>query len=174
MIPPEGSPFYGHPDARETYRYWLHRDLCTGQGEVLFIMLNPSDALSLGNVNDVTVSRCIHFARSLGRRYLTVVNLFALRASKPERLLEDTIGCIGEHNDAAIEWAIQSIHDANGMVICAWGEYGTLHCRNCYVLGKLGDLQIAPHCFGLTKWRQPKHPRRLRNDANVVVMEPIR
>ena len=174
MIPPEDSPFYGQPDVRDTYRYWLHRDIGTGQGNVLFIMLNPSDALSLGEVNDHTISKCIHFARSLECEDLTVVNLFAFRASKPEGLLADTVGCIGEHNDAAIEWAVQSIHSANGMVVCAWGKRGTLHCRSCYVLDKLGDLEITPRCFGLTKWRQPKHPGRLSNNASVIVMPPIR
>lgn len=178
MIPPAESTFYGNPNDREDYRYWLHRDLGMGQGKVLFIMLNPSDALSLGDPdvvehNDQTVARCIEFARSWEYQDLTVVNLFAFRTSVPEELLDDTAGRIGEHNDAAIEWATQSIQNANGRVVCAWGEHGTLHCRNCRVLDRLRDLGAVPYCLGLTNWRQPRHPIRLSNDADLVVLPPI-
>ena len=131
MIPPKDKPFYGRPECRGPYRYWLHRDIGEGEGKVLFIMLNPSKALGLGSPdvlveNDETVTRCIALARSW-QEYgdLTVVNLFAFRSPKPGDLLENPTGRIGRHNDAAIKWAIQSIHNAdNGRVVCAWGDHG--------------------------------------------------
>ena len=175
MTPPEDSLFYGRPGCRDPYRYWLHRDIGTDERRVLFIMLNPSDALSLGSPdtpadNDQTVTRCIDFARSWRCRDLTVVNLFASRSACTDDLLKDPTGSIGEHNDAAIEWAIQSIHDAdNGRVVCAWGDLGILCCRNCYVLDKLTCLGIDAYCFGLTdKKRHPKHPSRLSGDTEIV------
>lgn len=179
MIPSEECAIYGNPDAREDYRYWLHRDFGTGQGNVLFIMLNPSDALSLGNPdvaadNDPTVARCIEFARLWEYQDLTVVNLFAFRTSVPEELLNDTAGRIGEHNDAAIEWATQSIQSVNGRVVCAWGDHGGLHCRNCRILDQLAALNIGPYCLGLTKWRQPKHPRVVGYDTELRELPPIR
>ena len=181
MIPPAESTFYGNPNDREDYRYWLHRDLSgMGQGKVLFIMLNPSDALSLGDPgvvahNDRTVTRCIKFARRWRYRDLTVVNLFAFRTSAPEILLEDTVDRIGmPNNDAAIEWAIQSIQNFNGRVVCAWGDHGGLHCRNCRVLDQLAALNIDSYCLGLTKWRQPKHPRAVDYDTELRELPPIR
>lgn len=167
MIPRSNLPFYGQPTQREPYRYWLHRDVGAGTDSILFIMLNPSGALSRGSPtvaadNDWTVTRCINIAQSKGYADLTVVNLFAFRTSDPDELLRYPDFVVGEHNNAAIEWALASIHQANGKVVCAWGDYGTLWCRNCYVLQRLTDRGIPGYCLGnRTKKGQPRHPRRI-------------
>ena len=65
------------------FRYWLHRDLASdGREGLVFVMLNPSTADAMHD--DPTVRRCMAFGRRWGYRELTVVNLFALRATKPE------------------------------------------------------------------------------------------
>ena len=174
MIPRQNLPFYGQPDARDDYRYWLHRDIGTGEGSVLSIMLNPSDALSLGSPdipadNDQTVTRCINLARSWDNDYgdLTVVNLFAFRTENPADLLRHQ-NRIGEHNNEAIEWALERIYQHNGRVVCAWGNHGTHWCRNCYVLRKLEDLNIQGYCLHLTGEGHPKHPRVVRRGTQAV------
>ena len=180
MIPPETSPFYGQPDARADYRYWLHRDIGPGEGKVLFIMLNPSEALSLGCPdtpahNDKTVAGCINLARTWDNPDgpdnpygdLTVVNLFAFRTAIPANLLRHQ-NRIGEHNNTAIEWALETIHQHHGKVVCAWGNNGTFWCRNCYVLQKLKDHGIQGYCLALTDKGHPRHPRGVSHDTEVV------
>ena len=174
MKPPVESPFYGQPRARDSYRYWLHRKIGAGEGKVLFIMLNPSGALSLGKPddpadNDNTVVRCINIARFHGYRDLTVVILFAFRSANPKSLLHCPDKIIGPHNDAAIEWAIRSIRAAEGRVVCAWGgDFCTLWCRNCYVLKTLKDLDIKGYCLGMTKKGHPRHPRGVEDDTEIT------
>jgi len=78
------------------YRYVLWRDTGTGEGSVVFIMLNPSTADA--TTDDPTIRRCLGFARHWGYRTLVVVNLFALRATNPRMLLTHTQR-IGRLND---------------------------------------------------------------------------
>ena len=69
------------------YRYWLHRDLAAqGDEGLVFVMLNPSTANA--TEDDRTVRRCMDFGRRWGFRELTVVNIFALRATDPAVLRE--------------------------------------------------------------------------------------
>ena len=178
MIPPENSPFYG---ADDTYRYWLHRSLDeagNNGSHILFIMLNPSTACRLadgveGNPNDNTISRCMNLARQWQGGYtdLTVVNLFALRGADPRILLEPG-NPIGEHNNAAIEWAIQEIQRTQGKVICAWGNCGAFMCRNCYVLEKLRHHNLQSYCLCMTRERHPKHPLFFTGNDNPVPYNP--
>lgn len=160
MTPPDNALFYGDDGI---YRYWLHRQLNVDGDNILFIMLNPSTAHRLvdnvgQNPNDKTIARCIRLAEFWGYGDLTVVNLFALRNVDPDGLVghDDPIG---EHNNLAIGWAIQEIQNTQGRVICAWGNNGTLKCRNCYVLEVLSSHNLDPYCLGLTTRGHPRHPR---------------
>ena len=173
MTPPEDSLFYGQPDCRETYRYWLHRDIDAGEGSVLFIMLNPSDALSLGDQDDRTVACCIKYARRWNCRNLTVVNLFAFRATDPDELLRCPNEIIGEHNNAAIDWAVDTVHSDGGRIVCAWGNSGILRCRNCYVLNRLSTLHIQGYCLALTDKGHPRHPLRFRGNIELNDLAPM-
>ena len=175
MKPRINRSFYGQPRCRDTYyRYWLHRKIGKGKGKVLFIMLNPSDALSLGRPdaradNDKAVARCINIARFHRCRDLTVVNLFAFRSANPESLLYRPDKIIGPYNDAAIKWAIQSVHAAKGKVVCAWGgDFCTLWCRSYYVLQTLRELDIQGYCLGMTKKGHPKHPLRVKKGTTMI------
>ena len=174
MIPPENAPFYGQPDHRDDYRYWLHRDIGAGEGSVLFIMLNPSEALSLGDQNDPTVRGCMRYARRWQYRDLTVVNLFAYRSANPDDLLRRPNETIGEHNDAAIEWAVGSIHNDGGRIVCAWGDQGILGHRDRHVLNVLNTLNIQGYCLRLTvKKRRPRHPRSLTRNIELDQLIPM-
>lgn len=174
MIPPENSLFYGDDGI---YRYWLHRCLDVDGNNmhgdnILFIMLNPSTAHQLvddveGNPNDNTISRCMNLAQLWGYGDLTVVNLFALYGGDPAALVAHE-NPIGEHNNAAIEWAIQEIEHVQGTVICAWGDGGTLMCRNCYVLEALNHHNLQPYCLAMTQEGHPRHPRAFPDIDNPV------
>ena len=68
------------------YRYWLHRDIAPLRREgLVFVLLNPSTATA--TIDAPTIPRSMVFA-ALGYRELTVVNLFAIRATKPKDLIQ--------------------------------------------------------------------------------------
>lgn len=71
------------------YRYKLMRSILQVVGwdkPALFIMLNPSTADA--DIDDPTVRRCIGFAKREMCSSLTVVNLYALRATDPRQLMK--------------------------------------------------------------------------------------
>ena len=70
-------------DGAHAYRYALTRRWAVGAAMV-FLMCNPSTADE--QHEDPTVRRCLDFARRNGFAALTVVNLFALRATDPGEL----------------------------------------------------------------------------------------
>ena len=141
------------------YRYRLHRSWLTGEGTVLFIMLNPSTADA--KTDDPTIRRCIGFAQRWGFRELVVGNLFAWRTTDPRelRMARDPVG--PENDGHLIEMS-----DSADATIAAWGAHGAYHHRDLAVLG----LLKAAESLGLTKQGHPRHPLYLRAD---VAREPI-
>ena len=123
-------PMEDEADGRR-YRYWLHRDLSeAGQEGLVFVMLNPSTANAAED--DPTIRRCMDFARRWGFRELTVVNLFALRATDPDDLRRHGSEAIGERNDETLHWVRR--HPATTMVVAGWGNYGRHLNRDAAVL----------------------------------------
>lgn len=147
------------------YRYTLRRSWgpsTPGDGP-LFIMLNPSTADA--NVNDPTIRRCIGFAKREGFHSLDVVNLYALRATKPSALNGDT-DPIGDANDQCIEAMLVR---RTGPVVAAWGasamRVGIGQARVDRVLRVLRTSgRSAIWCLGMTRDGHPRHPLYVRAD----------
>ena len=140
------------------FRYWLHRELAgDGREGLVFVMLNPSTADAVED--DPTVRRCVGFGREWGYRELTVVNLFALRATTPADLRRHGSEAVGARNDAALRWIRR--HPATTMVVAAWGNHGTHLNRDAAALAIIGPAMA----LGVTKQGCPKHPLYLRRDA---------
>ena len=116
------------------YRWHLTRlvDIIFQGDRVLFIMLNPSTADA--ETDDLTLRRCIGYARAWGYGSLAVVNLFGLRTTDP-RNLRDHADPVGPHNDKYVLAAIRSVDDAAGLIVCAWGARGGYLARDRAVLG---------------------------------------
>src|SRR5262245_44648837 len=74
------------------YRHVLTRQVGPGTRTATFILLNPSTADA--RVNDPTIRRVIGFTRQWGYDRLTVLNLFAVRATDPADLkrADDPVG----------------------------------------------------------------------------------
>lgn len=145
-----------------TYRYVLRRDIGQPSRWVkpcLFIMLNPSTADEVQD--DPTIRRCIGFAEREGCTSLTVVNLFALRATDP-RELKKHADPIGPLNDQRIEEMIDE--HSLGIVVAAWGAHPMAKKRGMNVRAKFGPFK----CLGITKDGQPKHPLYLKADERLV------
>jgi len=144
------------------YRYTLTRKtncIFRWHRPALFIMLNPSTADA--TQDDPTIRRCISFAERECCTDLTVVNLFALRATDPWTLTghPDPVGPL---NDLKIAEQIEE-HKL-GIVIAAWGAHPFAQKRGKEALDKFGPFM----CFGKTKNGSPKHPLYLKKDAELI------
>jgi hypothetical protein len=133
------------------YRYTLQRHW--GPGEyMLFVMLNPSTADA--ELDDPTIRRCMGFAKREGFGGITVVNLYAYRATQPKELLtvEDPVG---PNNDFYLFSQLQERSD--GSVVVAWGT----NAREDRIL-RFKDIARQAgtelYCLGTTKNGSPKHP----------------
>lgn len=153
-----------HGDATATfspcrqYRYSLTRRWSDGP-MVTFILCNPStaDAFKL----DPTLTRALNLARREGAAAMTVVNIFALRATDPQ-VMRRHAEPIGRHNDAAILEATRNARTT----IAGWGTHGEHRRRATDVLALLGEHPI--HRMGPpTKAGHPRHPLYLPLDVTL-------
>lgn len=145
-----------------TYRYTLTRKLSTPLRWVkpaLFIMLNPSTADAVKD--DPTIRRCIKFAEREGCTDLTVVNLYALRATDPRELTKHD-NPIGPLNDLRI--AEQVYKHRYGLIVAAWGAHPFAKDRAKEVIGQYNSFL----CLGQTKDGSPRHPLYIKGDQPLV------
>ena len=149
------------PDRK--YRYWLESKLGSEDGVCMFLMLNPSTADE--TKSDPTVTRCKGFARTWGYGSLWVCNLFALRSTRPDALIESP-DPTGPHNDRHI---LEYSHSAD-RIVCAWGNHGMHRGRGERVLRMLEDDGLSGRMrhLGFTLKDQPRHPLYLKANTRPV------
>lgn len=168
---PEGTHVHGTAasgaelDAAGVYRYRLWRRWSDGP-RGLFIMLNPSTADHAQD--DPTIRRVVAFARREGWGGVDVVNLFALRATKPGALLTyNASGARGPGNAATLANALQEADH----LVAAWGSWvdqGPVRRqlgnpdRELVNLAERYRRQL--YCLGRTAQRCPRHPLYVRAD----------
>ncbi len=139
------------------YRYRLTRRWAEGE-QVTFVMLNPSTADA--HKDDPTLRRCIGFARSWGYAALSVVNLYAFRATNPEDLWR-TSDPVGDDNDIYLRAAGQS----GDLLVAAWGANAKPE-RAAEVIALPGFERI--HYLRLTRSGQPSHPLYLPKNLTPI------
>jgi hypothetical protein len=135
-----------------TYRYTLDRVWDASLPTALFIMLNPSTADA--SEDDPTIRRCRSFATREGCGGLTVVNLFALRATNPDALTTHP-DPIGPDNDTRILLALSK---EPAVVIAAWGANPYATTRATQIAGLLARRGTRAQCLGVTRSGAPRHP----------------
>ncbi len=135
----------------EKYRYVLTAGWDDGARRLLYVMLNPSKATELAN--DPTIERCERRARQLGYGAFSVVNLFGLRETHPERLrrARRPVGPDNEH-------FILSAADKADDILAAWGVHGAHRNQGERVRSLLIANGHALSCLGRTKHGHPRHP----------------
>lgn len=152
------------------YRYDLIRTWGEGP-KVLWIMLNPSTADA--DLDDPTIRRCIGFSKSWGYAGLTVVNLYALRATDPKVLL-DAADPIGPDNAAVIKFHLES--GAHDVAVAAWGAWwrSQRHRPPRLNVEMFAERAYVPmRCLGKTKAGDPRHPLYVKADALLHPWEPF-
>ena len=155
-----------------TYRYTLGRSIASESRDhksCLFVMLNPSTADA--SLDDPTIRRCVGFAKREGCTHLTVVNLFAFRATDPADLLgEYQMGTdiLGPDNAQHVGRELRRHNVALGhLIIAAWGANPIAELHHTHdIRAKL--KAAGAMCLGVTKSGEPRHPLYLRADAPLV------
>ena len=135
---------------------------CGHPKSALFIMLNPSTADD--TADDPTIRRCVGFAKAWKYEQLSVVNLFAYRATDPKELYSAGDVIHAPRNQEVIECAAR---DA-GIIICAWGTHGAWGQQGEIVRGWLAHHPL--YALGFTKDGHPRHPLYLPAKASPVRM----
>lgn len=136
------------------YRYALTRSWDTTPGRrAVWVMLNPStaDAFQL----DPTLKRCRSFAQAWGCRAMTILNLFALRATDPKVMLAHPEP-VGRHNDDVIRMVAAAEPDA--LWVAGWGPPGKHLGRGAAVAGLLAGIGVQLHTVRVTTGGFPGHP----------------
>lgn len=148
----------------QLYRYELGRSFIENPiSPAIFCMLNPSTADAY--LDDPTIRRCISFAKNFGHDSLKVVNLYALRTSKPKDLWTSK-DPIGPDNDNYL----QNLFTEHKKIICAWGNNAKIErVKNIYQM--LADLNVDMYCLGTTKSGMPKHPLYLKDTQQLIRFE---
>lgn len=142
----------------ELYRYALTRRWGPGELGVLWIMLNPSTADA--TVDDPTIRRCMGFTKTWGYDHLAVVNLYALRATKPIHLLHHPEP-VGQMNDSTIRDFVED--GSYELIIAAWGSHLCHDGRDKAVLEEFTPGYFFD-CLGTTMSGAPRHPLYVRGD----------
>lgn len=154
------------------YRYMLARLWNEKAGTVNFIMLNPSTADH--RVDDLTIRRCVGFAKSWGFGELVVTNLYPFRATDPRAMKSAAnrrgpVDVRGHRrlNDMHIaRWAAHA-----SLVVCAWGNHAESNvARDALIL--LRSIGKLPHVLRLSKGGNPSHPLYLPSSLSPIAWRP--
>lgn len=148
----------------KNYRYWLSRywDNIPKTDAVCWVLLNPGFADE--KVDDPTVRKCIGFSRRWKFGGLYMVNLFAYRATNPQKILE-VESPVGKCNS---KWLFE-IAERSKAIILGWGHRAG---SKDFVVAHQNYIQwvetvLRRRCrnktywFGPTSNGQPLHPLQL-------------
>jgi hypothetical protein len=138
-------------DPSRTYRYRLTRTWNQERPLVTWIMLNPSTADAFSD--DPTIRRCTAFSRAIAAGGMTIVNLFAYRATQPSglRRTADPVGALNDHY-------IREACHPTAVIVAAWGAHGVLGGRAETVTTMLRSAGVQLSCLGTTRDGHPRHP----------------
>lgn len=153
---------------RNEYRYRLTRVWDPSSANICWVMLNPSTADA--TEDDPTIRRLIGFSKAWNFGSLTVVNLYAWRATQPQDLRaaqrHAEANIVGPANNQHIGDAARS----SNCLVAAWGANilsldGGL-ARASEVMGFFQSIRPVK-CLGQTTDHTPKHPLYLPGDTTL-------
>lgn len=151
----------------EKYRYSLYRSWRSySTKQLVFIMLNPSTATE--QQNDPTVERCQR-RTMMGEYYgVTVINLFAFRATDPKdmKCAPDPVG--GYQNIVILQDALEAAQKGRADIICGWGTHGSFMGQDKEVLSWFDHYGVIPMALEVTKHGHPKHPLYVSYDKKPI------
>ena len=138
--------------ADEIYRWWYERRWAPGP-TFCFVGLNPATGDTDGKPRP-TLNKVVGWAKREGCGAVVVVNLFAYRATDPERLLSASVDIVGARNDQVIT---ERSADA-AVTLAGWGAHPLAAARAREVLPMLK----RPFSVAVTKSGAAAHPLYIR------------
>lgn len=141
------------------FRYVLRRVWDRTKPILVVCMLNPSTADA--NKNDPTILQLIWFAKNWGYGGIHIVNLFALRTSKPQELLahKDRQGPQNAEYLHAAMLIVKMAAQTPPAMLVAWGNGGDLDQRHEWFTHEATQVYgLTLICLGETQNCSPKHP----------------
>lgn len=150
------------------YRYQLSRQWGPNPRNcILWVMLNPSTADA--DSDDPTIRRCIGFSRRWGFDALKVVNLYALRCTRPVHL-EHHPDPVGPDNE---EWIAHSLESVD-QVVFAWGAHKPPRTAPYDVVLNvetiIGSTNLPIVALGWTQDGHPRHPLYVKGDSEPLLL----
>lgn len=145
------------------YRYHLWRRWDKDLPEMVWVMLNPSTADA--STDDNTIRRCIGFAKRYGCGGVSVLNVFAYRATNPAELakVDDPVG---PKNEAYLHYA-RSVA-IKTLLVCGWGKPRVEPAlKPAYKQAGVILAGLSANCFGVNNDGSPKHPLYLPYNAQL-------
>lgn len=138
---------WNHDPARSRYVMWL--------------MLNPSTAD--GETDDRTIERCIAFSKAWQFDGLMVGNLFAFRATDPNRLYmaQDAVGPMNDK-------ALQDMATGCELIVAAWGGHAYVYPER--IRAARAAVGKPMMCLGTTKSGAPRHPLYLKGSSKLTLL----
>lgn len=163
--PLAGSSPQGASLSRDrVYRYALWRRWEPGAKMLAFIMLNPSTADH--ELDDPTIRRCIGFAKRESFGGILVLNLFALRATKPIELTRHA-DPVGPLNDDFLDNVFEIAREDRLTIIGAWGGDAAAPQRASAVIDLAAVNGLQLQCLGRTQAGAPRDPLYLHAGAEI-------
>lgn len=129
---------------------------------LVWCLLNPSVADATRS--DLTLAKCVGFAKRNGYGGVILVNLFTLVSTDPDMLVRQLQFANHIDADAHIKWACTA--PVLAQVAVGWGSKPWAEARAREVLLYIRSLRRGHVlCLGTTKDGHPRHPSRLGYDV---------
>lgn len=168
------SPDHDPADlTKARYRYVLEITWDKAKPRLVACMLNPSTATHLEN--DPTIHRVSERARMLGFGGVIILNIFAWRDTKPERMkaaAKAGADVVGPENDRYIRIVFESAASAGWVVLFGWGNHGSFLNRYQSVLELARAAGLQPQCLKVSSQNQPWHPLYCGYDWPMFAYQP--
>lgn len=136
------------------FRYRLGREWDATLPSLAFIALNPSTADA--QFDDATVRKCIGFGERLGFGSISIVNLFAFRATKPADLR-----AAGYQDGPDNVEHIRAVVSQSEHIVCAWGANARGLAQPHKMIGLLRHWERQPKALRFLRDGIPEHPLML-------------
>jgi hypothetical protein len=153
-----------------TYRYCLHRFWKSYLNKrLVFVLLNPSTATE--EVDDPTIIRCRNRALKGNYYGVTVINLFAFRATDPNEMKKANEPTGGYQNIEILKDNLSCAQKGTADIICGWGCHGSFKNQDKEFISWFKHYGIQPMALRVTKDGHPAHPLYIPYTAQPVLME---
>lgn len=137
----------------EKYRYLLTRVWDKNKRKATVVMLNPSTADAL--ITDRTIMNVTNYLINNNYGAVSIVNLFAYRATKPEDLRNKD----DEQESINNKYLVASFKDADTIIVAWVRDEKKYIKKKREVEGILADYPNKTKCFKDNNGKELRHPR---------------